>query len=246
MDNITFCIPFYANKSQHYENLKVCIERIRIFYPKNKILICKTSDTEQPVITDEHVEIFNTFIDGSHIFGAMELLLRKNKNDKFLICHDSMFMIAPLPESVLEKEYYSLWHFENYREDHDLGGLLANMIFSNVEKEEINSLYNNNFSEKWCGIMGSACGGSMIFLKKLWEKININEETIKPFTGRNGIMMSERILGLIISYIGGDTVSSINDSIFMQPDAFSYFHIPDFNNINYKGSSFFKIWQGRG
>jgi hypothetical protein len=111
MDEITFCIPYYGPPPFDFtELLLVCVERIRRFYPQNRILICKTSDTKTPNISG--IEIYDTFIDGSHVIGAMELLIKKIKTKNFLIIHDNMFFLKSLPENITSVDLYRMWHFE--------------------------------------------------------------------------------------------------------------------------------------
>jgi len=89
MEYITFCIPYYGKELVHTELLRRSIESIRLYYPTNPILVCKTSDSHLPEDLSG-VEVYSTFVDGSHIYGAIELLTRVCKTKHFLICHDSI------------------------------------------------------------------------------------------------------------------------------------------------------------
>ena len=251
MESITFCIPFYGKEEKHTLILKTCVERIRLFYPNNPILICKTSDSLFPDLSMYGaIDIHNTFVDGSHVIGAIELILRKCTTEKFLICHDSMFLLKELPSRILYRELYSLWHFKEhlqyiYQQDVRVKFCIGNTKIKHEDLEVILEMGSSELNRVCTGLFGPAFGGSVHTLKKVWEILNISEETIQPYLGRPGLMASERVFAVIFKYMGVDTSLSLNGNIFEHPGAFEVNTIPPFENVNYPSSYFFKIWQKR-
>lgn len=248
MDVITFCIPFCGIQSHHVIILETCIKRIQLFYPNNTIFVCKTSDSLMPDLTAySNVHIFNTFKDNSHILGAIELLIKECKTDNYIICHDSMFLLKSLPETILTTKYYSLWSFNNikYCELDEIIHKLHDTTLSSSEIQNLADIYEHSFSTTWCGIFGPAFGGHLTVLREMWSIANFGLH-IEKYIGRSGIHLCERYLALLFTHIGCDTISSLNGNIFNQPKLFhGAMDIPDFTTIEYPTSYFYKIWQFR-
>jgi hypothetical protein len=251
MENITFCIPYYGKEEKHTAVLKKCIDHIIKIYPNNQIIICKTSDS---YILDlemyQNIKIFNTFKDGSHIIGAIELLIRECKTSHFIICHDSMFLLRPLPIDILFEKYYSLWYFEKYRSFDNLVHeyLIKDTVIDSKYHDHLIHIYHNFFRKKWFGVFGASFGGKTEILNEIWNVLNITPENIDKYIGRYGLKVFERYLGIIIYYIGYDTLYSLNGSIFDHPNPF-WLTIEDidknnYNTHNYQGY-FIKSWQAR-
>lgn len=243
MEYITFCIPYYGKELVHTELLTRSIESIRLYYPTNPILVCKTSDSHLPEDLSG-VEVYSTFVDGSHIYGAIELLTRVCKTKHFLICHDSMFLMKPLPDSVLHKPLYPLWHFNEYNcyfHDTYIQSLTNAILIDNKD------IFLQKFTEskEWNGIFGPAFGGTLETLKILWKILNIQKETIGPYLGRTGLMGAERLIAIVCIYMGLDTKESLNGNIYKHPNVFNVdVDIPDLSTVNYD-SYFLKVWRKR-
>lgn len=232
--------------------LSTCVTAIRQTYPDNRILVCKTSDSYfEELPSDLRIEVWNTFQDGSHILGAMELLVRTCQTERFCIVHDSMFLIRPLPASVLERRFYYLWHFDKFRGDVDIRAHLRMTTLSGQELDAVEALYRDGFPSRWVGCFGPAFGGTLDTLKGLWSVLNITNETVRPLLGRAGLELCERIIGLLAAYLrlvppGADGVA-LNGSIFQHPNAFSwgpvFRSIPDARAVT--DGTFYKIWMRR-
>jgi len=249
MDSITFCIPHYSKNSTHVEILMTCIKRIRMFYPKERILICKTSDSLPfDLSAYENIDVFNTYADGSHVFGAIELLLRKCETTRYIICHDSMFILKPLPESYLQKELYPLWHFNEAAWVFYTGYTSHHVKSFALQQKEIAELENKHTHDKdkqLNGIFGPAFGGSIGTLKKIWSILNIADKIDGGYLKRPGLMMSERVFSVLFTYLGVKPEESLNGNIYKHPNVFNSTTIPDFEKIVYPDSYFWKIWQKR-
>jgi len=257
-NQITFCIYYYGKEQKHTKNLETNIKQVIKFYPDNPILICKTSDSYMPDISEyKNVRVFNACINNIHILGGIELLLRECTTSHFIIYHDSMFLLKPLPDNIFEKELYKLWYFKRCRGDFDVNNALDKSKISRIDIENLQDLYNNSFPDKWYGMFGPAFGGNINKLKEFWKILNIND--FSPYLGKNGLMLCERYFALIFLYMGIDTTDSLNGNIYKQiplcenipilneeDDNWKYFlEIPDFKYVTENHSYFYKILQSR-
>lgn len=212
-------------------------------------MVCKTSESLMPDLsTYSNVHIFNTFKDNSHILGAIELLIRECKTENYIICHDSMFLLKPLPEDILNRNYYSLWNFNSYKycELTEIQSKLCDTTLTSDQIKNMADIYENSFPTVWCGIFGPAFGGHLTVLREVWSILNIGLHNVDYYLGRSGIHLCERYLALLFTHLGCDTVSSLNGNIFNQPKLFhGAMEIPEFSTIDYPNSYFYKIWQFR-
>jgi hypothetical protein len=250
MEGITFCIPFYGKELAHTELLKTCVEQIRKYYPANKILVCKTSDSYMPDLSG--IDVYDTFVDGSHIIGAIEILMRKCTTKHYLIMHDSMFLLKPLPESVLDKPLYGLWHFHEqsrYFYSNEISPMIRALRLPAEERSRLDELFRSNPQKEWNGIFGPAFGGSLEVLRTLWSILNVTPANIGPYLGRTGLMASERVIGIIFIYMGIKVTYSLNGNIYGHPKVFEVSTIPDFDTIKsdwpFYSSYVYKIWKKR-
>jgi hypothetical protein len=245
MEDITFCIPFYGKEPAHTDLLKTSIQQIKTYHPANKILICKTSDSYMPDISG--VDIYDTFVDGSHIIGAIELLIRKCDTKHFLIIHDSMFLLKPLPVAVLDKPLYSLWHFHEqarYFYSNEISPMIRALRLPAEELANLDTMFTSAREKEWNGVFGPAFGGSIETLQTAWSILNVDATSVKSYLGRPGLMASERVIAIIFIYMGFNTGQSLNGNIYGHPNVFEGSTIPDFANIEYK-SYVYKIWKKR-
>jgi hypothetical protein len=159
-----------------------------------------------------------------------------------------MFLLKPLPDAMTDSSFYSLWHFDKFRDHKPSIQLLDHMKLSPEEKTAIVELYNNSFGTKWNGVFGPAFGGNMEMLKKFWNILNITPESLPLYDGRNGLEMCERLFGYIFAHLGCTTHTSINGLIFNHPYEFVYNLdmniLRNMETLNYD-SYFFKSWNGR-
>ena len=249
MDSITFCIPFYGKEPAHTEILCSSLDQIITFYPHNPIFVCKTSDSFMPNMGSyPNVKVYNTSMDGTHIIGAMELLIKNCNTTRFLIVHDSMFLLKALPSSILDRDFFSLWHFNEqspYFCSHEIIPFIEQFNIPDKERRVLYSIFRSNPTKEWDGIFGPAFGGTMKTLHTMWSILNINDTNVKPYIGRKGLMASERILAIACIYMGFDLKQSLNGNIYQHPGVFVGSQVPDFTAITYPGSYFYKIWKKR-
>jgi hypothetical protein len=94
--------------------------------------------------------------------------------------------------------------------------------------------YHNQAGRTWVGLFGPAFGGNIETLKQLWAMFNIDDKDLINNIGRDQIMMAERYIPLIATYMGivdifPNTVS-LNGSIEAQP--YKFLKAENMNNVN--------------
>lgn len=259
MDALTFIIAHHSTNDSHINLLVRCIESIRLLYNKNKIIISKTSTSIIPndiLSKYDNIIVKNIMKDGLHIYGAIEILINIEDINNFIILHDSMVLLNKLPNDILNKRFYFLWHFDKFKEDLSYTQLidyLNDTVFEMSSKNEIIKNYNNMFAISWFGLFGPAFGGSIDNLRQLWNVLNINQDNCDKYLNRTGIIAAERYISLICNKLGIiDTFEksySLNGLIHSQPYAFNNslqnlsleVIIKNYKNYGY----FFKTWIGR-
>ena len=270
MENILFVIIHHSNNDTHTNALLRCLESIRRIYPKNTIIICKTSVSPISNVFDkyENIEYINTPHDNSHVYGAMFLLnklLIQHETDfifvnnqrhytDFILLHDSIVMIKSLDNSILLQNFYFLWHFNDFKMDYE-NYFIELLQFSklNVEqRQQIFDMYQKDNNVKWTGVFGPMFGGKIEVLKNIIDKMGINTTFLEYVSSREQLEVAERYISCFVSFL--DIVkpnTSLNDSIFKQPNAFTYTNFLNLDEIlllttetKYDGY-FYKLWYGR-
>lgn len=244
MDDLTFCIVHYTKEIQHTKLIINCLNQIRKYYPNNRIIICNNRKSIiVPEIFDYNIEIFNSFYDDSHVYGAINLVANKVKTNNYIILHDSMFLLKELPNDILLQDFYPLWHFTQCRDNYNFNNMFENdLLIPEQDIDLIKNIYNNEYNITWFGVFGGAFGGITSKIHNLNYILNINSSNINNYIGRENLMKSERYLSVLFSYLGSKINNSLNGCMYTQyPN--SSFIIPDFNlESNFY---FAKIWVGR-
>lgn len=233
MDSLLFCIMHHSTSPFHTEVFDLCISSIKKHHPQNKILVCHTSTSSIPVhmLNYKNVVYHQTPMDGAHIYSAMSMLIQIDsditKVEDYVLLHDSMILLKPLPNDILTKRFYYLWYFDTlYHQSSDkVIPLICNTKFTYKEQCELLDKYNNQAGQSWLGLFGPAFGGKISILKELWVKLNIDNDKLKNYVGKEYIMMAERYLAVIASYMNiidtfPNTIS-LNGSIEDNPFRFT-------------------------
>jgi hypothetical protein len=150
-------------------------------------------------------------------------------------------MLKRLPESILDRDLYTLWHFHGHKYENDFPARKFLRENSDIEHDKI-SILETSF-ESLASVFGPAFGGKISKLEELWGLLNKNAEKFSTpvWAGE----FNERYFSLLFSYIGCDPANSLNGDIFSHPNKFRIQDIPDFNSIDYSQSYFYKIWVNR-
>jgi len=194
------------------------------------------------------VKVYDTFVDGSHIIGAIELLIRNCDTTRFLILHDSMFLLKALPSSILDRIFYSLWHFNEqsrYFYSNEIEPFVKSFRIPENERLRLTNMFRQNPTKEWNGIFGPAFGGTIEMLRIMWLILNITEKNVSSYLGRHGLMASERVLAIICMYMGFNTEQSLNGNIYKHPNAFNATAITDYASLCDPNSFFYKVWKNR-
>lgn len=253
MKDITFCYYFYNPDGQYFDMLRKSILSIREHYPNNPIFVCKTSDSEMGDCSGLNVQVFNTFFDGSHALGAMELLVRECKTKYFILLQDSMFLLRPLPETILSKHLYPLWTYHGPDgTDYDIVKYVAEINKNGKIKLDLVELYLNEYQKTWWTCFGPALGGTHHALSYLFQFMNINLENIHKFVGRQWIETLEKYLGLLMCGLNMfepfEKTCSLNGNSADHPGCMGGIYvsatIEEMRELN-PNSYFFKVWRSR-
>lgn len=252
MDKLVFCIVHHSTNNLHKNIFAKCYSSIRTIYPDNKIIICKTSTSVIDIEISGDTEVINTIMDGTHIFGAMYLLNKRNDISNYIIIHDSIILMNKLPEHILERNFYGLWYFNS---DHlDRCNIVIDLInksnMSAFSKKRLIHIYYLYYNNIWRGLFGPSFGGNIQTLKFICEMINIEE--INNFKGRDTLLAAERFIPLIASYLG--CYNSMDDTNYICGNINNVYKV--FMNINddtdihdrlvHSQNNFFtKLWVGR-
>jgi hypothetical protein len=257
MDLVLFAVMHHSTNPFHTEVFDMSILSIKKFHPNNKIIVFHTSTS---IIPNHMLEYTNvtyqpTQIDGAHVYYAMHMLVKideiKTNVENYVLLHDSMVLIKPFNENILNKRFYYLWHFDalyNQYSDQVIP-LICNTKFNYKEQCELLNKYNNEGGTTWFGLFGPAFGGKISILKQLWDKLNINDKNLVNYVGKAQIMMAERYISLIASYMNivdifPNTIS-LNGSIenhpykFLKPD--NIYHVNQVLQESYN-SYMVKLW----
>lgn len=206
MEELTFCVLSHCVNINHLMILKRSLDSIRLFYPNNRVIVIKTSQTGESELENErvlmrelrnykNVEYHNTILDGSHIYGGMYMMSKiLDDEGSYIFMHDSSVLVRELPSEILERGFYPIFNFIGYKEEHE-DNFKELLKYSNLtENERENVLYiykskNINY------IFGPMFGGRNKVLKEIVEKLGINkDEFIKRSIGRMNLMCAERYL----------------------------------------------------
>jgi hypothetical protein len=258
MDSIVFFIVHHSTSYLHTSILERCIGSIRKYYTENKIIVCKTSVSEitNNMINYNNIEFVNTPIDGTHVYGALYILANRENINNYIFMHDSMILIKRLPNIILTKKFYFLWHFnapKNHYEDITMKLINDTCELTPELKQKAIDLYHNGFLTEWRGVFGPAFGGNFETLKILWNALNVSYDTLISYGERCYINSAERYFALIAKTVNildtFDNTYSLNGDITNNPHVFeivksidSVDYIIENNSYN---SFMIKFWMDR-
>ena len=255
MNDITFCIVHHATTPLHSFIFEKSISSVRKFHPANRIVVCCSSVTVVPehILEYENTSFVYTPMDGSHVYGAMYVLLQLEGVKEYVLMHDSMILLKAFPESVLGRKFYTMWHFQSSYHDHteNVIGSICNTKFDYRGKCALLESYNEKAGVDWIGCFGPSFGGDIGALRELWEMMNV-EDNLANFKGRVQLMAAERFVAVVASFMKlvepFPGTYSLNDSIEHQPYKFRKSETEeDVMQVVESGYNAYmcKIWQGR-
>lgn len=167
--SIGFIILRHVNNEETNKYWIYCYNRIRKFYPENKILIID-DNSNYDFITKE--KLYNTVLIQSDYPGRGELLpyyyyLENKLFDKAVILHDSVFINKKLDLDV--DNYKILWDF-NHNSDQIEDEEIMIKIFGD---DELLAFHRDK--NKWRGCFGCMSIITYDYLSKINNKYNISK-----------------------------------------------------------------------
>ena len=241
MTEVGFIIPSFCKNEENLKVCKFCIDSIRKFYPKNKIIIINDYsyiDIEKAFENYKNIDIVLSMNKGSGDTTTYNFFLENKPFDIAVIMNDSMFFENKIENLEKINTVMPLWHATNhicewddikepiteYNKKHNIISH-SDWIVHHIEKyfkdtkfgDYALDLYNNH-KNKWSGFF---CLSTIInhnFLKKLNEKTNILQ-LLKDLNTNRSRRVSETMFPIACSYLLGDYVveNSVNGLFYSGP-----------------------------
>jgi hypothetical protein len=197
-----FIILRHVNSEKTNNYWITCYDKIRQFYPKNKILLIDDNSNYDYVSKYKESILTNTTIINSEFKGRGEILpyyyyFRNRLFDIAVVIHDSVF-IQKRVEFGTENRF--IWDFE-HSWDHQDQTRLINLLKNN---EKITHLHNDKSS--WKGCFGAMTVIKHDFLLRLEDQYNFTN-LINHITCRYDRMSWERVFAVLFALENTDKPS---------------------------------------
>ena len=198
-----FIILRHVNSAQTNNYWIICYDKIREFYPENKILLIDDNSNYDHVSKDKEATLTNTTIINSEFKGRGEILpyyyyLRNKLFDIAVIIHDSVFIQKHVDFGT---ENRFIWDFEHHWDNLYHQIRLINLLKNN---EKIMQLYNNNSLWKGCfGVMTVVKHDFLLVLEDQYNFTNL----INHITCRYDRMSLERVFAVLFTLENTDKPS---------------------------------------
>ena len=212
-----FIIVRHVSDSTSDKYWKECYNKIRKFYPTQKILIIDNGSNYQ-YISD--IKVTNTEIIKSEYPNAGELIgyyyfYKLKPFGKAIILHDSMFFNQKINFDSTQSPVKFLWHFESHMDENIV--LVTDFLKLLNRSEELMQTYSNGL---WLGSFGSVSVISHEFVTILADKYNMFVlcDYIQDKTTRSAI---ERVFAVVCFNEYQELLHTNNRSIL--GDIFDYY-----------------------
>jgi hypothetical protein len=236
MDDITFCVMHHNSGDYCNFILERCVKSIRAIYKNNKIIVCKTITTniDNYIINDYNLDVIQKTNDNLYVYSVIETLINIDRLNNIILMQDSMIILNKLPDDIIYKKFYYLWHFEGHKNELSYDQLVRYLNYTELDVNSKINIFKNYYNEiSYKGLFGCSFGCNIDILKLIWKVININNDNLNYFSGHDKFMTAERYIPLIAHHLGVvdifDKTYSLNGNIFQQPYNFSN----ETNNLTY-------------
>jgi hypothetical protein len=197
-----FIILRHVNSEQTNQYWITCYDKIREFYPENKILLIDDNSNYDYVSKDKEATLTNTTIINTEFKGRGEILpyyyyLRNRLFDIAVIIHDSVFIQKHIDFGT---ENRFIWEFEHHW-DHQDQTRLINLLKNN---QKIVNLHNDKSS--WKGCFGAMTVIKYDFLLRLENQYNFIN-LVNHITCRYDRMSWERVFAVLFTLENADKPS---------------------------------------
>ena len=196
-EKIGFIILRHVNSSKTNEYWKECYRCIKIFYPKNRILIIDDNSNYSFVTNDP---LDNTMIIQSEFPKRGEFLpyyyyLKTKFCETAVMLHDSMFIKKYISFNV--NNYKILWDFHKRHIADSLSFKYQNIMLNALNNEKLTSFYNKKELGIWDGCFGCMSVVKYDYLKRIDSEYRL--ACLIPYiTCRDSRCGFERIIGCLL------------------------------------------------
>ena len=190
-----FIILRHVNSEKTNNYWITCYDKIRQFYPNNKILLIDDNSNYDYVSKEKEAMLTHTTIINSEFKGRGEILpyyyyLRNKLFDIAVIIHDSVFIQTHVDFGT---ENRFIWDFEHHWDNlYDQ----FRLIYLLKDNEKILKLYNDKSS--WKGCFGAMTVVNHDFLLRLEDQYNFTI-LINHITCRYDRMSLERVFAVLFT-----------------------------------------------
>jgi hypothetical protein len=237
---LSFIISVCIRNIQHFNQLKRCIESIKLYHCESNIFLINDSDDSFNKCILEYIEKFeNIKIIQSKLKGSADqqvfkiILENDDKSSHYIIIQDSMILNKALEEIELIENIKFMWHFTNHMVDWDRiiePQTEYNMMYNIITHSDLikHNLKNNYFQdekflefalqcleqkESWVGCFGNCCVITRKCVKYLNDKTQFSEKFIQNYTNRER-RANESIFSLICHYYLPQDYSNSYDGLY--------------------------------
>ena len=190
-----FIILRHVNSEQTNKYWITCYDKIREFYPENKIILVDDNSNYDYISKEKEDLLTNTTIIKSEFKGRGEILpyyyyLKNKLFDIAFVIHDSVFIQKHIDFGT-EKRF--IWEFEHHWDNLYDQTRLINLLKNNGE---VLHLYNNN--SLWKGCFGVMSIVKHDFLLTLEDKFNFTN-LVNHISCRYDRMSLERVFAVLFT-----------------------------------------------
>ena len=251
--NFGFIVLRHVNSPKTNKYWNQCVKLLRLFYPKNKIIIIDDNSNYEFVSND--FEYKDVTVIQSEYPKRGELLpyiyyLRYRWFNTAVIIHDSTFIHHRYPFEQIQEPVVPLWHFKYDKENIQNLVRITSSLHNNIEllKKIKNNLTVLGKNTVFDGCFGVQSVIQHSFLAKIDKKYHISR-LIPAIHNRLDRCALERVIALLffMEYPKITSHKSLFGVIFNHYKAFNYTYDEyenDFQHNNIK-SPILKVWTGR-
>jgi hypothetical protein len=255
---LSFIIPTCIKNIKHFEQLKRCIDSVKLYHPDCNIYLiddsddCFKQDTIFYVKSLQNVTIIESIMKGSADQQVFKAILDSiDDSSHYIIIQDSMILNRMFENIDLINNVKFMWHFTNHRIDWDTINEPTtdyNMINNIVTHTDLikHNLKTNYFEDEkfldftlkclnekdlWVGCFGNCCIITKKCVKFLDDKTKFSEKFVKNYTNRER-RANESIFSLICHYYLPQDYSNSYDGLYYDGININNFagKVTDFDN----------------
>jgi hypothetical protein len=252
--SFVFIITRHVNSEKTNKYWNRCVSTIRIYYPKNKIVVIDDNSNYEFVVKmcqDDNVQYVQSEFPGRGELLPYYYYYHHPWHSKAVIIHDSIFFHSVVPFGKINLPVCPLWHFTADTENvdnsmriiHGLknGGIIRKMLKNDTAVKILGK------SSEWNGCFGIQCMITHVCLQHLQNKFNFLN-LVNFVHNRPDRCCFERIFACMIysQYPALKKCPSLFGNIFNYLN-FGYSYEQYINDVNNRtiNKPVIKVWTGR-